>query len=136
MDQFTVPKFIEMKPKIVGPLTFTQFIFIGGAAAICLILYFTLPFYFFLLATIVLMLGSFALAFLQIEGRSLPVILQNFFSFLFSSKIYLWRKKTLAPKIIEKIKPEKITKEEGTTPKIIEKSRLTELSTRIETRTR
>jgi hypothetical protein len=41
--RFSIPQFIEHTPKIIGPLTFKQFSFIGGAGAICFVLYFLLP---------------------------------------------------------------------------------------------
>mgnify|MGYP001598165447 CR=1 FL=1 len=135
MDQFTVPKFIEHEAKIVGPLTFKQFIFVGIAGAICFFLYFTAPFFIFILASIVIMLGGFALAFVKSGGRSLPIVLKNFFVFSLGHKIYLWKKKTggLPPKIIEK---EEIPKEiaETPVPKVVGKSRLKNLSTEIETK--
>jgi hypothetical protein len=135
MDQFTVPQFIEHEPKVVGPLTFKQFIFVGVAGAICFIFYFTLPFPVFILAAIVLMAGGFALAFLKSGGRSLPTILKNFFFFSFSTKIYLWKKKGagLPPKIIEKSAPiAAVTKEKADVPTIAGRSRLNELSTQVE----
>ncbi|GAG28257.1 unnamed protein product [marine sediment metagenome] len=135
MDQFTVPKFIEHKAKIIGPLTFQQFIFVGIAGAICLILYFTLPFYIFILAAFVIMAGGFSLAFLKSGGRSLPIIIKNFFGFSISPKIYLWKKGGgLPPKIIEK--QEILEKNEKTpVPTIAGKSRLKNLSTRVEIKT-
>ena len=135
MDQFTVPQFIEHEAKIVGPLTFKQFIFIGIAGAICFILYFTVPFFIFILATIFLMLGGFAFAFLKSGGRSLPTVLKNFFTFSLSPKIYLWKKKGgLPPKIIEKAAPP--LEEAGGTevPTAVGKSRLKDLSTQVETK--
>ena len=134
MDQFTVPKFIEHKAKIVGPLTFNQFIFVGVAGAICFVFYFTVPFFIFILLSIIVMLGGFALAFVKSGGRSLPVVLKNFLFFSFAPKIYLWKKKGgLPPKIIEKaplLKEEK----EAPVPTIAGKSRLKNLSTQIETK--
>ena len=132
MDQFTVPKFIERKPKIVGPLTFQQFIFIGIAGAICFIFYFTVPFYFFILLTIIIMFGGTVLAFGKAGGRPLPIVLKNFLSFFVSPKIYLWKKKGgLPPKIIEKkIEPREIKK--TPVPTMVGKSRLKNLSTQIE----
>ena len=135
MDQFTVPQFIEHEPKIVGPLTFKQFIFIGVAGAICFIFYFTAPFPVFILVTIVVMIGGTALAFLKSGGRSLPVVLKNFFSFSFAPKIYLWKQKTgLPPKII-KIAPAQKEIEKSSVPTVAGKSRLNSLSTQIETKT-
>lgn len=133
MDQFTVPQFIEHEPKIVGPLTFKQFIFIGIAIAICFIFYFTLPFFVFILATIIIMLGGAALAFLKTGGRSLPVVLKNFFAFFLAPKIYLWKQKTGLPPKIMKATPQKII-EKSTVPSVAGKSRLNTLSTQIETK--
>ena len=132
MDQFTVPKFIEHEAKIVGPLTFKQFIYVGIAGAICFALYFTVSFFIFILASIVIMLMGFALAFWQTGGRSLPNVLKNFLFFSLTPKIYLWKKKSgLPPKIIEK-KEELEETEEAPVPKIVGKSRLKNLSTEIE----
>ena len=134
MDQFTVPKFIEHKAKIVGPLTFNQFIFVGVAGAICFVFYFTVPFFIFILLSIVVMLGGFALAFVKSGGRSLPTVLKNFLFFSFAPKIYLWKKKGgLPPKIIEKAPLPKEEKE-APVPTIAGKSRLKNLSTQIETK--
>ena len=131
---FVVPKFIERKPKIVGPLTFQQFIFIGAGAGICFILYFTeVPFYIFLLSCFFLVGGSSILAFGKINGRPILTMGKNFFEFLFASKIYLWKKEGAAPKIIkaERIKKEAVKR--GPLLNIAEKSRLKNLSARIET---
>ena len=107
--EVTVPQFIEREPKIVGPLTFKQFIFIGIAGGICIFLFFTVSLFVFILLTIVLLGGASALAFLKIGKTSLPVFIKNFFSFLFKPKIYLWKKKTSPPKFI---KEEKVKKED------------------------
>ena len=137
MDQFTVPKFIEHKAKIVGPLTFDQFIYVGTAGAICFALYFTLAktsFFLFLISAMILMGVSSALAFLKSGGRSLPAVLMNFFFFSISPKIYLWQKKgILPPKIIEKKEAAKEIKEVPV-PTAVGKSRLNALSKQIETK--
>lgn len=133
MPQFTVPKFIEREAKIVGPFTFKQFIFVGAAGIISVVLYFTIPFYFFLLATVLLFSGALALALVKIEGRPIPVLFKNFLSFLFAEKIYLWKRKALAPKLIKKPGPEKKEKEKIPIPRVIGKSRLKDLLTRVTT---
>lgn len=134
MDQFTVPKFIEHEPKVIGPLTFKQFVFVGIAGAICFILYFTVPFYVFLLATIILMVMGIALAFFKSGGRPLPVVLKNFFSFSLKPKMFLWKKKGgLPPKIIEKQEVMEEA-EEAPVPRVVGKSRLKNLSSEIETK--
>ena len=138
---FTVPQFIEKEAKIVGPLTFKQFIFVGIAGALCLFLFFTVPFYLFVILAIFLLGGSLALAFLKIGKVSMPVFVKNFFVFLFKPKIYLWKRKTNPPKFLKKKPEEKTLKEkqeeiEGRKSKlkITKGGRLHELLTRIETK--
>jgi len=134
--RFTVPQFIEMEAKIVGPLTFRQFIFIGIAGAICFVLYFTFPFSLFLLATIVLGSGAVAFAFLKIGGRGLPTILGNFLKFSLAPKIYLWGKKEVPTEVFKKEMAKAEEKKEELPLKIAEKSRLKKLRTQIETKTK
>ncbi|MFH1575660.1 MAG: PrgI family protein [Candidatus Nealsonbacteria bacterium] len=134
MNQFTVPQFIEHEPKIVGPLTFKQFIFIGVAGAICFVFYFIVPFFVFVLLSIVIMPGGFALAFLKTSGQSLPVVLKNFFVFSVAPKMYLWKQKTGMPPKIIKAAPAQKQIEKASVPTAAGKSRLNTLSTQIETK--
>jgi len=136
--RFQVPQFIDYEIKIIGPFTFKQFMLIAIAGTVCFILYFTISFAKFLLATIVLMGVALTLAFVKVGGRSLPIILMNFFNFSLSPRIYLWKKKEMAPRFINIKRIEKVEKKEeekDTLPlKIAEGSRLKNLSTQIETR--
>jgi hypothetical protein len=135
--EFTVPKFIEQEAKIVGPLTFKQFIFIGIAGGISIFLYFILPFFLFIIIAVILLGSALVLAFLKIGKTSLPEYITNFFVFIFKPRIYLWKKKTSPPKFLAKEKepipglkePEKELK-----LRISKGSRIDELFTRIETK--
>jgi len=133
--EFIVPKFINREPKIVGPLTFKQFLYIGIPGMICLFLYFIIgkknPSLFILIA-IVLMAGGLAFGFLKIKGYLLPVFLRNFFDFSLSSKVFTWRRKIMPPKIQKVKKIEE--KAEGPSLKIAERSHLQKISVDIETR--
>lgn len=134
--EFIVPQFIEREPKIVGPFTFKQFIFIGIAAGLSIFFYFLVPFSLFLIIAIVLLGGALALVFLKPGGISLPAVIKNFFVFLSRPKIYLWRRKAILPKISRGVeKPKEEVKEESIL-KIAERSRLRGLSTRLETKTK
>jgi len=134
--RFTVPKFIEHEAKIVGPLTFRQFVFIGIAGGICFVLYFIAPFSIFLVGSLVLGGGAMALAFLKIGGRSLPIILGNFLKFSISPKMYIWKKTEAPIKVFkkERVKKEKVKDELPL--KIAEGSQLKKLRTKIETQTK
>ena len=135
--QFTVPQFIEHEPKIIGPFTFKQFIFIGSAGAISFVVYFTVGkthLFLFILIAGIFLLSAFALAFFKINERSLPAVLLNFLNFSIAPKIYLWKRKEMPPKIIKKAEESIAAKEETPTLKFAEKSRLKKLSTHIETK--
>lgn len=96
--QFQVPQFIEVEDKIFGPLTFRQFIYIGGGLGACYIIWRILPF--FLSVPIILCVGGLAaaLAFFQFNGRPFIIALENGFFFLTRSKLYLWNN---APKAVQ-----------------------------------
>ena len=130
--RFTVPQFIEREPRIVGPLTFKQFIYIAAAGAVCLVFYFSAPFYLFIIACLIFGGIAFAFAFLKIGNQELPTILKNFLIFFITPKMFIWKKgkasKVFAP---EEMKKEKT---EEPTLKIGGKSRLRDLSTKVETK--
>jgi len=135
--EFTVPQFVSKEPSIVGPFTFKQFIFIGATGGICIFLYFVIPFHWFILATIIIGGGGLALALVKIQRTPLPVFIKNFFLYLFSSKIYIWKKKEFSPIVLTK-KKEKIIKEEPEEKKspikLAPKSHLSNLFKQLETK--
>jgi hypothetical protein len=90
--RFEVPQFIEIEDKIIGPLTWKQFVYLAGGAGILIILYLTLPFVFF--AVFGLPLGALAasLAFHRINNRPFSAFLESFVSYFTKTKLYLWRK--------------------------------------------
>ncbi len=138
MSQFTIPQFIEKEAKVIGPFTFKQFIYIGGAGTVLFFLFFLVPFTYFILAAIILLPLSLALAVLKIDGISLPVVLKNFFLQTISPKIYVWKKTPLIKKVPkmekETLKETPQEKAEVLPLKITEKSRLKKLMTELETR--
>ncbi len=134
--RFTVPQFIEHEPKIVGPLTFKQFTFIGGAAVICFIVYFSAPFTVFIISCFVLGGIASAFAFVKINGIPLSAMLVNFLKFNLSPKMYLWKKGEAqigTAEFEEKFKKEEIPEDELPL-KIGGASRLKNIKTKIETK--
>lgn len=133
--EFIVPKFINREPKIVGPLTFKQFLYLTIPGSVCFFLYFIIGkknFFLFVLITVILMGVALAFTFLKIKGRPLPVFLKNFFSFTLASKTFIWGRKMMPPKI-QKIKRTE-EKVETQTLKVAERSHLQKISVDIETR--
>ncbi len=139
--RFTVPQFIEYEAKIVGPFTFKQFIYVGIAGAICFILYFTVPFFIFLISCFVLGGGALTLAFLKIGGRGVPTIFGNFLRYTLAPKMYIWHKKEQPVTVYKKegttfVKSQGSENKEELPLKIAEKSQLKKLHTQIETKTK
>ncbi|MEY4747291.1 MAG: hypothetical protein RLZZ416_340 [Candidatus Parcubacteria bacterium] len=101
--QFQVPQFIEVEDKIFGPLTFKQFIYMGGGAGACYLLWRTLPLV--VAAPFIVVIGGLAaaLAFFQWNGRPFILALESAFFFFARNKLYLWnneRKKKVVPPVI------------------------------------
>jgi len=135
--RFTVPQFIEHEAKIVGPLTFRQFSFVGIAAAICFILYYAVPFSVFLASCFILGGGAVALAFLKIGGRSLSTVFGNFLKFTISTRIFIWRKAETPIMVFKEVEMKKEEEAEDELPlKIAGKSQLKKLKTQIEIKTK
>lgn len=91
--RFEVPQFIEIEDKIFGPLTWRQFVYVGGGAGLVLILFFFLPFLLFILFALPVGAATFALAFVPVNNRPFPQFLESVFRFFRGSRLYLWQKK-------------------------------------------
>lgn len=130
--KFTVPQFIEYEPKIVGPLTFKQFTYLGIAAVACFFFYFTVSFTLFLLSCLVLGGIASAFAFLKIGGRPFITFIGNFLKYILSPRMYLWKKKEAQARI----STTKAIPEDELPLKIAEGSQLKNIKTNIETKTK
>jgi len=94
--QFQVPQFIEHDPKILGPFTLKQSLYIGVALGMCFFLYFSLGksnFFLYILVCGALFASSLGLAFWKVEGLGISTVSKNFFNFTVGSKIYKWDRK-------------------------------------------
>ena len=117
--QFQVPQFIGREARVVGPLTFRQFLYVGVAGAIGFALYFTLPFLMFVTLTLPIMGAGVSLAFFSVNGKSLPSLIIGFLSFTMGTKTYVWKKGKFTSAITgssqEPALPEPITEQLGLT---------------------
>ncbi len=89
--RYQVPQFIEVEDKIFGPLTLKQFIYLAGGAGLCLIFFSLLPIYITVILSIPVLAFSAGLAFYQVNGRPLIVVLEHAFGYVFGNKLYLWK---------------------------------------------
>ena len=133
--EFTVPQFTEYEAKVIGPLSFKQFIVVGAAGIACFAIWIKFPLIIAIPLMIIIGGGSLALIFLRIEGRSLMVVLKNFFFFSISPQVYIWKRKIIPPRILKR-EPVVMEPEEEPTLQIIKKGKLQDLSIKLETRKR
>jgi hypothetical protein len=96
--EYQVPQFIEVEDKIIGPLTLKQFIYIAGAAGLCIIFFFYLPLVAALLLAAPVVALAAALAFYRVNGKSFIEILEAGFNYYTGAKLFLWRHEVSASK--------------------------------------
>lgn len=90
---FEVPQFIEVEDKIFGPLTWRQFLYIGGGIGMGVVLFFTTPFIIFLIIGLPLAILAGALAFYPINSRPFSFFLESIINYVRRQKLYLWKQK-------------------------------------------
>ena len=96
--RFEVPQFIEIEDKIFGPLTWRQFLYLGGGVGMGAVLFFTTPFIIFLIFGLPLALLAGALAFYPINSRPFSYFLEAIVGYVRGHKLYLWKKKEVIHK--------------------------------------
>ncbi|TSA44018.1 PrgI family protein [bacterium] len=90
--EYQVPQFIEVEDKIIGPLTLKQFIYIAGAAGLCVISFVYLN---FIIAVVLsLLVGGFAgaLAFYKVNGKPFLEVMEAGFNYYTRAKLFLWKR--------------------------------------------
>ena len=92
MGMFSVPQFIDIEDKIVGPLTAKQLGWVGAGGLTLLILWFFLDFSAFIVVAV--LVGGFfgVMAFYKPNGQPMITYVLNAIFFAFRPKIYVWRR--------------------------------------------
>jgi hypothetical protein len=92
--RFEVPQFIEIEDKIFGPLTWRQFLYVGGGVGLGVVLFIVdTPLIIFILFGLPLMVISGALAFYPVNNRPFSFFLEALINYVRGQKLYLWKKK-------------------------------------------
>ena len=135
MEQYPIPQFIEAEGKIAFFISFRQFFYLVGAGVVCFILYYVLPFFLFVIASLLIGGVSAVLAFVQINGVPIINMILASIGFMTGGKNYTWKKKeSLYPfKPIKRAQIKKI--EQGPVLKI-QQSQLKKTKTEVELRTK
>lgn len=90
--RFTVPQFIEIEDKIFGPLTWKQFLYVGGGLGMAVVLLLTTNMIVFIFIGLPLATLAGALAFYPINNRPFSVFLENAFNYFFAEREYYWQR--------------------------------------------
>lgn len=106
--QYQVPQFIEVEDKIVGPLTFPQFVYVAGGLGLCFVLYLYVPL--LLAAPLILIVAGLAgaLAFYKVNNKPFSDLIESAVRYALGSRLYIWKK--------ELKKPQSSTEEAGRAP--------------------
>lgn len=90
--RYQVPQFIEFESKIIGPLTFKQFIYILGGVGGTYIINKIFGIFPGIILMIILWALAGSLAFVRINNKSFVDVLAAGFSYITKSKLYIWKK--------------------------------------------
>ena len=90
MQQFTVPQFIDVEDKIVGPLSVRQFLTLLATFGLCFLFYKIFVFTVFLILSIIAVIIGGCFAFVKVSGVPLHYFLLNFGQSLRHPPIRVW----------------------------------------------
>ena len=100
MQQFVVPQFIDVEPKIIGPITPRQFIIsIIGLGAMFLA-YKLADFTLFVIEAIIIFIVAGTIAFLRVNGQPFHYFFLNIVQMLRKPNLRVWKQQVLEEKII------------------------------------
>ncbi len=91
--RFEVPQFIDIEDKIFGPLSWRQFLYVGGGVGMAAVMFFTLPFIVAVIFGLPLALLAGALAFFPVNNRPFSFFLESILNYFTRQRMYLWRQK-------------------------------------------
>jgi len=90
MQQFTVPQFIDVEAKILGPITARQFVIMLGVFFIGAVSYKIFDFSLFLTVTLSCLVIGAIFAFVRINGRPFHFFVVNFLQTVKRTKLRVW----------------------------------------------
>lgn len=94
---FTVPQFIDVEDKLVGPFSFIQFLYILGGVGFSFLLWRLLPNFIAIILIVPIAALSIALAFVKINNRPFIITFISAIKYYINGKIFLWKKAKKAP---------------------------------------
>jgi len=95
--RFQVPQFIEIEDKIIGPLTFKQFVYVAGSIGLGVIFFTFLPTIIAVFLALPVVGFGMMLAFYKVNGKPFVNTVESAVKYFFGAKLYLWKKVDKAP---------------------------------------
>jgi hypothetical protein len=131
--RFTIPQFIDIEPKIIGPITPRQFILLvigGGTIFLC---YKIFSFWTFLIITLFFLLPIIILfTFVKVNGRPFHYFVLAVLQTSRRPSLRVWKKEVVFEKEVVIKKEEKITQPIRIKPPL-PKRKLSELALKVDT---
>lgn len=90
MQQFTVPQFIDVESKIIGPITTRQFVIFLVAAVLVGLCYRLFDFSLFITIAVVVVIVSALFAFVKVNGRPFHLFLLNAVQTVRRPRLRIW----------------------------------------------
>jgi len=131
MNQFLVPQFIDVEPKILGPMDLRQFITIVIGIVAIVLCYKFADLSLFIVEAIIIASAVILLTFVKINGRGFHFFLLDIVMFFIGSDIRVWRKEERLQFVLEA--KENIKEEESNEKVEIRGTKLSELSLLLDT---
>lgn len=135
MQQFTVPQFIDVESKIIGPITTRQFLIFLASAILIAASYKLFDFSLFLVVGIAILAIAIIFAFVKINGRPFHFFILNLTQTMRRPHLRIWNnRETEVAEVPEPAAPKAETPAPAKEP--YQKSRLAELALVVDTKGR
>lgn len=130
--QYSVPQFIDVEDKIVGPFTGKQtlYLMVGGGLILFIFSFFQIGF--FILSLLVIVPGVLVFAFYKPKGITVAQYMANFLKYYTSNHIYIWAREDDRSFMKQVQKKKKVVELET---KTVPKSKIKELAWVLDTST-
>ena len=132
MQQFTVPQFIDVESKIIGPITTRQFLIFLASALLIAASYKLFSFSAFIVIGAFILILASSFAFLKINGRPFHFFVLNAVQTIRRPNLRVWNNRAIAAERIENIALPK-TEAPAAPKEFYKKSRLAELALIVDT---
>ncbi|MDD4607444.1 MAG: PrgI family protein [Patescibacteria group bacterium] len=132
MSQFIIPQFLDVEPRVIGPITVRQFLLLLVGGGLCFLVWKTADFSLAITETI-LILGVFgAFAFIKINNRPFHYFIIDLINFYKKPRLRLWHK-NYSLKYVKPPKEKEIQDKMIYMPKVLSPRKLSELSLVVDT---